>query len=145
MDGQIADFAYLSSKQKIQDIFYNILSNALKYSPLGSVVLVSIVSDSQHDSVQIRDQGPGFSKEDFEKIFQPGAKLSALPSGGESSNGIGLYSVKNTVDSLQAEVDIRNNKDRGACVTIKFPRKSQAAAQGAESDNAHFQPEILIN
>ena len=145
IEGDVEDFTYLASRQKIQDIFYNILSNALKYSPPSSVVLVSVGTEDQNYFIQIRDQGPGFTKDDFTKMFLPGARLSARPSGGESSSGIGLYSVKNAVESLRAEVDIRNNKDRGACVTVKFPRSTDPVIIPATSVATQFHTEILID
>ncbi|RYZ47471.1 MAG: HAMP domain-containing histidine kinase, partial [Proteobacteria bacterium] len=139
------DFSYWASKQKMQDIFYNVISNALKYSPPSSVVLVSARHEAEHHIIEIRDQGPGFKKEDFGKMFLPGARLSAQPTGGESSSGIGLFSVKNALNRLNGriEIEVKNNKERGACVKIYFPREIEAVA--SRNEVSSLDSEILID
>ena len=82
---------------------------------------ISCIDDDNFHTVKIKDQGPGFTKEDFSKMFMPGAKLSATPSAGEISTGIGLLSVKQTVEHFHGQIEITNNIDRGACVTIRLP------------------------
>jgi signal transduction histidine kinase len=140
------DFRYWASKQKMQDIFYNVISNALKYSPPSSVVLVSARNEIDQHIIEIKDQGPGFKKEDFGKMFLPGARLSAQPTGGESSSGIGLYSVKNALSRLNGRIEIKNNKDRGACVKIIFPKEIDAITSSSrDSAAAGLNSEILID
>jgi signal transduction histidine kinase len=120
---KFCSFSFWGSRQKIQDVFYNIIGNAIKFSPPGSSLSVSCVDEEEFHSVQIKDQGPGFSKDDFSKMFTPGGKLSARPTAGEDSTGIGLYSVKRTVEKFHGLIEVANNEDRGACVKIKFPSK----------------------
>ncbi|MBC7419786.1 MAG: hypothetical protein H7328_03575 [Bdellovibrio sp.] len=121
IENGFCDFTFLGSRQKIQDIFYNLIGNALKFSPTGSSVSVGCFDDGNFHAIQISDQGPGFTKNDFSKMFQPGAKLSAKPGAGESSTGIGLYSAKQAMDSFNGTIEVTNNSDRGACITIRFP------------------------
>lgn len=117
-------FSFRGNPAKIQDVFYNLIGNALKFSPLGSIVSVRCAEDGDTHTIQIRDQGPGFATEDFSRVFQPGSKLSARPTGGEASTGIGLYSVKEAMTALGGTIEIANNPDRGACLTLRFPRLS---------------------
>ncbi len=115
------DFAMWASRHKLQDIFYNIIGNALKYSPLGSAISVSCKRLDDFHRIEVSDQGPGFTADDFAKMFTPGATLSAKPTGGETASGIGLFSVKNSLEELEAKLDIINNPDHGACVRLSFP------------------------
>ena len=123
-----SEFSFWDSRQKIQDVFYNIVGNAIKFSPLGAIVTVNCFEDGNCHAIQIKDQGPGFSEVDFPKMFVAGMKLSAKPSAGENSTGIGLYSAKQAVDSFHGSIEITNNATTGACVTIRFPFNSSPSA-----------------
>jgi len=68
----------------------NLLSNAIKYSFPGKRVWVRMRGEETSVVCTIRDEGPGLSREDQEKLFQKGIKLTPEPTGGESSNGYGL-------------------------------------------------------
>lgn len=115
------DFTFLGSRHEIQDVFYNIIGNALKFSPPSSAVSISCINAQDYHTVQVKDCGPGFAQEDFSKLFIPGEKLSARPSGGEDSTCIGLYSVKKSVEKFHGQIEVTNNATQGACVAIKFP------------------------
>lgn len=115
------DFSFRGSRQQIQDIFYNIVRNALKFSPPHSVVTVGCIAGDGYHEVKVKDRGPGFAAADFSKMFSPGEKLSAQPTGGEDSTGIGLYSVKQAVEKFHGKIEVTNNETLGACVSIQFP------------------------
>ena len=116
------DFSFVGSRQQIQDVFYNIIGNASKFSPYESILTVDCDSRKEFFEVQVRDQGPGFAESDFSKMFLSGAKLSAKPSGGEDSTGIGLYSAKKTIEKFRGSITVENNIGYGACVKIRFPK-----------------------
>lgn len=117
----VSDFIFFGSRQQIQDVFYNIISNASKFSPLNSIITLDCVDLEEFHEVHVKDEGPGFTQDDFSKMFLLGAKLSAKPSSGESSTSIGLYSVKRTIESFKGSIEVVNNAARGACVKIRFP------------------------
>ncbi|MBC7659788.1 MAG: HAMP domain-containing histidine kinase [Chitinophagaceae bacterium] len=121
-----SDFTLRVPKHKMQDVFYNIISNALKYSPSQSHIKVICFADESHCSIEVKDQGPGFAGDDFSQLFKPGTTLSARPTDGEHSSGIGLYSVKNTIDSLKGLVLVKNNEGGGASVTVQLPPRRGA-------------------
>lgn len=105
----------------LHQILDNILSNAIKFSPCDKKIQVTLVSDELHISISIKDEGPGFSKEDKEKVFKKYAKLSARPTGGESSSGLGLSIVKKLCDVINADINLNSEKGKGAefIITIK--------------------------
>lgn len=114
------------SRQQLADIFFNVIGNALKFSPAGSEVKIVSEDNAGYCEIRVFDQGPGFAKEDFAKLYVPEEKLSAKPTGHESSTGIGLYSAKRAVDILNGQIEISNNPDKGACVTLRFPKSPMA-------------------
>jgi signal transduction histidine kinase len=120
-ENKAVDFSIWSSRQPIQDVFYSVIGNALKFSPASTKILVSCSDDGDFHNVQVKDQGQGFTQNDLSMLFIPGNKLSAKPTGDEESTGIGLYSAKRAVEKLHGSIEINNNPDRGARVIIRFP------------------------
>lgn len=113
----------LGARQRVSDIFFNIIGNALKFSPPGSQIWVSWhpTEVAGRWEIRVRDQGPGFAREDFHRLFLPESVLSAKPTGRETSTGLGLYSVRHSLDILGGNIEILNNEGPGACVRLVFP------------------------
>lgn len=109
----------------IAHMFDNLISNAVKYSPFGATIKVSCKAVDDSIIVQVSDEGPGFTEEDLEKAFRRFQRLSAKPTGGESSTGLGLSIVKSIVDRHKGTVSIANNADKGATFTIVLPRQKK--------------------
>lgn len=87
-------------------IFLNLVDNAIKYSsPERTVWLLDRVTD-QYVECFIGDQGPGFSQEDVSLLYSKLQRLSARPTAGERSNGIGLYATKRLCDSNGIDLDL---------------------------------------
>ena len=78
----------------------NLLSNAVKFSAAGGSVNVRVERRGTGASIQVSDSGPGFSKEERLRLFRKFARLSARPTGGESSSGLGLYISKRLMDAM---------------------------------------------
>lgn len=112
-------WAHADRKAALQ-VFDNLISNALKYSPPGSTVTVSIRQDPQFAEVAIKDQGPGISAEDQTKLFQKHTRLSARPTGGESSVGLGLSIVKRLVKSMDGEIECRSTLREGSTFALRL-------------------------
>ncbi|RAI02239.1 histidine kinase [Acuticoccus sediminis] len=87
-----------ADEDRIADAVDNLLSNAVKYSPVGSTVGVSVVREGPEAVVRVTDSGPGIAAADRARLFHPFQRLSASPTHGESSTGLGLYSAKRIVD-----------------------------------------------
>src|SRR5690606_24957799 len=71
--------------------------------------------------VEIQDQGPGLSEADRQRLFQKFARLSAQPTGGEHSTGLGLSIVKKLVEAMNGRVWCESEQGRGATFIIEFP------------------------
>ena len=103
-------------------ILNNLISNAIKFSGRGTTVTVGFV-DYQDDRIRIdvTDQGPGFTKEDKEKLFKKYQRLSAQPTEGEKSTGLGLSIVKLYTEVLGGEVSYSSEVGRGTVFSIILP------------------------
>lgn len=104
-------------------ILDNLISNAIKFSPKGSNVIVESHLDSGEASITIRDQGPGFTQDDRKKLFKKFQKLSARPTGGESSTGLGLAITKALVEKLNGSIEVVSEPGKGASFIVRLPRE----------------------
>jgi signal transduction histidine kinase len=104
----------------------NLVSNALKYSPKASEIKVCVALEDGMGRVDVLDQGPGISEEDRKKLFRKFTRLSARPTGGESSNGLGLCIVKRLVETMRGSVECLSRPGEGATFVVRLPGKESA-------------------
>lgn len=113
-----------ADERLMTEIIENLLSNAIKYSELQSLVDVRVVVDSSRVRVEVQDAGPGISAEDQQKLFGKFVRLSAQPTGGEHSTGLGLSIVKKLVETMQGKVWCESVLGQGATFIVEFARVS---------------------
>lgn len=102
-------------------ILDNLMSNAVKFSPQGGQISVELLVNARHLVIAIRDEGPGFTESDQARMFQDYMRLSARPTGGESSTGLGLAIAKRGADRMGAGLHIENRADgRGAVARLEL-------------------------
>jgi len=113
----------ISERGYINRIFDNLISNAIKFSQPGTSVQLSTELGNNQVKIRIKDQGPGFTEEDKQFLFQRFKKLSARPTAGESSNGLGLTIVKTLVDRLEGEIQLISTTSHGSEFIVSIPVK----------------------
>ncbi len=101
-------------------VLENLISNAVKFSESNTTVVFS--SRCEYDNVlfKISDEGPGFTEEDKKKLFNKFQKLSAKPTAGEVSTGLGLSIVKKYVNDLGGKVWVESEKGKGSTFFVKL-------------------------
>jgi signal transduction histidine kinase len=104
-------------------IVENLVSNAIKFSPYGKNVFVKTYALNGKACIEIKDEGPGFNSQDKKNIYSKFQQLSAKPTGGESTTGLGLSIVKKFVDAMDGELKLKSEENKGSCFTIEFERK----------------------
>jgi len=109
-----------TDKNSFCRILENLLSNALKFSNAGSKVHLKITSQSSLVRIEVIDEGPGIKEEDMPKLFGKYQKLSARPTGGESSSGLGLSIVRELVKALDGEISVESKEGKGTTFTLQF-------------------------
>ncbi len=100
------DEKYLITADKtyLNLIFENLLSNAIKFSPTHREITIRLSKKAEKIKLEFIDQGPGISPDEEDKLFKKFSKLSAQPTAGESSTGLGLSLVKRYVELINGEV-----------------------------------------
>ena len=107
----------------LNQVFDNLLSNAIKFSPPGKQIRVAVDSPGNgFIECHIQDQGPGFSEKDKTRMFLRYARLSARPTGGEPSTGLGLSIVKKLVLAMHGELTCESSPGKGATFAFRLPR-----------------------
>jgi signal transduction histidine kinase len=109
---------------RMREAIDNLVSNAIKYSPIGGKIALLITGDADYVRISISDEGPGLSPEDLDRLFGRFQRLSAKPTGGESSTGLGLSIVKRIIDMHGGEVNA-HSPGQGATFTILLPATSE--------------------
>ncbi|HRE42033.1 MAG TPA: tetratricopeptide repeat protein [Ignavibacteria bacterium] len=107
-------------KQYLEQIIINLISNAIKYSQINSKVSVNVEKTANEIFIKVKDSGPGIKKEEEDKLFKKFVRLSASPTMGESTTGLGLYLVKILSGKINAEISFVNNDDIGATFILKL-------------------------
>ena len=112
----------VADESAVEHILDNLLSNAIKYSPFDSIVDCVIVTGENFVHIEVRDQGPGLSEEDQKNLFKKFSRLSPQPTGGESSNGLGLWIVQRMALAMGGEVCCRSRLGEGSTFDLSLPR-----------------------
>jgi len=97
----------------------NLVTNALKYSPEKSTITIEL-TDGQHASIAIKDNGIGIKKEDMKKIFERFTRLEDPQKQHVSGTGIGLYLVKRIIKMMHAKIKLESDYGKGSTFTLEF-------------------------
>lgn len=102
-------------------ILDNLISNAIKYSPMGKLISIQLQTTQEFAIVRIQDQGPGLSQDDQERLFERYSKLSSVPTAGEHSTGLGLSIVKKLSEAMGGSVRCESEFGAGCCFIVQLP------------------------
>lgn len=117
-----------ADRNALVQVTENLISNAIKYSPHGSLVTVRLKQQSGTEGMEscfrmeVQDQGPGISEDDRKKLFGKFVRLTAQPTGGEHSTGLGLSIVKKLVDGMQGYVWCESAVGKGSMFIVELPQ-----------------------
>jgi signal transduction histidine kinase len=106
----------------LKQVFENLVSNALKFSPFGSHVSIGTETHNEHHHMFVADEGPGISEKDKVKLFTKYMTLSAQPTGDETSTGLGLSIVKKYVEEMNGSVWCESTLGKGSKFIVAFPK-----------------------
>jgi len=105
----------------VSAVLDNLLSNAIKFSPRDSVVTIRLEEHHGQVRVAIQDQGPGLTEADRRELFGRFARLSARPTGGEPSVGLGLSIAKQMVEACGGRIWVESEPGQGATFLVELP------------------------
>jgi signal transduction histidine kinase len=116
------NFVTMCDSDRIREAIDNLISNAIKYSPIGGKITVSVSHEGEHTVIRIGDDGAGLSPEDLGRLFGRFQRLSAKPTAGESSTGLGLSIVKRIIDMHGGLVTAQSpGPGQGSTFTVTLP------------------------
>jgi len=104
-------------------IMENLISNSLKFSNNHTVIKIELHKTNNKVLISVNDQGQGFTEEDKKRLFKKFQQLSARPTSGEKSTGLGLSIVKKYVDLMNGNIWVESEENNGARFFIEFPVK----------------------
>jgi signal transduction histidine kinase len=104
--------------ERLREAVDNLISNAVKYSPLGGRIDVTATRVGKEALIRVADQGPGLSPEDEDRVFGRFQRLSAKPTAGESSTGLGLSIAKRIIDLHKGRIFVESRGPSGGAVFI---------------------------
>ncbi len=117
-------------EERMREVFENLVGNAVKFTPLGGAIRLSVREDGERISFEVEDEGPGLTPDDLLQLFGRFQRLSARPTGGESSTGLGLYIVKRLVEQHGGRIRAEKGAlGRGAKFVVGVPRAGDASAE----------------
>lgn len=139
----LEDVAIDADHEIMLRVLVNLLTNAIKYSPLNSEISIVGKVNKQLLELSIRDQGIGIDSDELETAFKSFGQLNPQSSGGIGSTGLGLTFVKLAVEAHGFQLFVNSEKGKGATFTISSPILSQAEDNQKEVWLSN--PNILTN
>jgi signal transduction histidine kinase len=108
---------------RLREAIDNLVSNAIKYTPNNGQVRISadLNGNGKVATIRVSDTGPGLSEDDRTRLFGRFQRLSAQPTGGESSTGLGLSIVKRIVDLHGGAISAESRPDGGTTFRVELP------------------------
>lgn len=120
----------IADQEKISRIVFNLLSNALKYTPAGGEIFVSLKDEGANLRLDVKDTGKGISQDEADKIFERFFQAKGAASG----TGIGLALVKSFVELHHGEARVESEPGKGSDFIVVIPRKQECDSQVIHND-----------
>jgi len=111
----------MADVQALERVMNNLTDNAFKYSPKGSVIEISTITNNNHIKINVADQGTGISEIDQEYIFDRFYRTASARASENKGSGLGLAIVKNLINSLNGEVGVANRPEGGSIFWFTLP------------------------
>lgn len=116
------DVLVRGDSEKVKSIAENLMSNAIKYTPKNGTIRVRLSRNGNTGQLAVEDEGPGIRDEEFPRLFQRWSRLSAKPTGGETSTGLGLSIVRQFVDLHSGRIHVENRREgTGSRFVVELP------------------------
>ena len=125
LDNTADDAVVLADTGRLTQVIENFLSNASKFSPSGTEVLVTIKKCGESVRIAIRDHGPGIPDNYKQRIFEKFVQVQASDARSRGGSGLGLSIAKQVVDRLGGQIGLEDAAGGGSIFTIVLPTSAQ--------------------
>jgi len=116
-----ADVTLTGDRELMEYAFYNLLTNAIKYSPVRTQVTLAAGRDNGHARISVQDQGIGMDQKEVKKIFQKFYRTKRAEQSGEAGTGIGLSIVEQIVIQHGGTIEVASRPGQGSRFTMVLP------------------------
>lgn len=106
--------------RRVLQILVNLLGNAIRYSPDGSVIKVKVAKREDRATISVSDQGDGIAKEYQEKIFE---KFERLGRSGDGGSGLGLFISRRLANAMNGSLTVDSDTGKGTTFTLSLPAR----------------------
>lgn len=131
-------------RMRIEQVLSNLVSNAIKYSPNGGRVSLSLRATPEDVTFAVHDEGIGMSEEDTVHAFEPFRRSSALRDE-VAGSGLGLFVVRTLVEAHSGRVDVRSTPGMGSTFEVHLPRRADAAPLDAHHPHGSAEPQLATS
>jgi signal transduction histidine kinase len=120
---EVQDGTTLSADRELMEyVLYNLLTNAIKYSPPGKQVLVSAAVRRDAVTLTVRDNGIGMDEDDLKHLFTRFFRSQRAVQSGEAGTGIGLVIVEQIVTQHGGRIEVTSKPGEGSAFTVLLPQ-----------------------
>jgi signal transduction histidine kinase len=112
---------FVGDPARLAQAIDKLIDNAVKYTPPSGTIRVTAERRGSHFSVAVADEGPGLGAEEIGRMFQPFQRLSAQPTDGEASTGLGLHITRDFIARHGGSVEVDSEPGRGTTFTVTLP------------------------
>jgi two-component system, OmpR family, sensor histidine kinase SenX3 len=116
-------------RELMEYAFYNLVTNAIKYSPPKTQVTVFACRHEEHVRLSVQDQGIGMDQKEVRKIFQKFYRTKRAEESGEAGTGIGLSIVEQIIVQHGGTIEVNSRPGEGSCFTLVLPAPAAAVAE----------------
>ncbi|MEP2380013.1 ATP-binding protein, partial [Parasphingorhabdus sp.] len=106
--------------RRVLQILVNLVGNAIRYSPDGSVIKIQVKAESDEVAITVSDQGDGIAIEDQSKIFE---KFERLGRSGDGGSGLGLFISRRLAEAMDGSLSVESSPGKGTAFTLKLPAR----------------------
>jgi len=115
---------------RLKQVFINLVSNAIVYTPKGGYVLISVTEDKEMVHVSVKDNGMGISKEELPRIFERFYRVDKARSRNSGGTGLGLAIVKHIIEAHEGKIEVDSEVNEGTTFTVSLYKQSSSYTLG---------------
>lgn len=106
--------------RRVLQILVNLIGNAIRYSPDGSVIKLQVLQEAAYSAVTVRDQGDGIAEDDQQRIFE---KFERLGRSGDGGSGLGLFISRRLANAMDGSLTVESAAGKGATFKLSLPSR----------------------
>ncbi|MCP4147190.1 MAG: hypothetical protein GY757_05515 [bacterium] len=124
----------MADRVLLRQVMDNLLANSIKFSPRGLPIRVAVKKKNGRVVFRVTDKGPGLTADDMEKLFGRFQRLSAKPTGNESSTGLGLSICKNLVELHSGTIRAESKPGEECSFIVELPILKELSHENSETN-----------